>query len=202
MGRSAKTSAVPMPGRDGGRGAGWDCEDAPAPQRHPAAPARSPVGGRQSRLPSRISPGFPRLEPHVLRWKHGSPGAGGGTGGECGACSPGGLDPDVQSYTEPKTERFCLPQPLRLQGNLAEARHQPDISLASTGAAENTLKGQAMAFPREPGPLALQGPGAFPRRKEEEIEALVEMMSTFKSRRRYKQRGLLVVVIAVPGDKP
>lgn len=51
--------------------------------------------------------------------------------------------------------------------------HESDISLVSTGAAENQSKVQAITFPREPGPLALHGPGAFTRRKEEEIEALV-----------------------------
>lgn len=70
-------------------------------------------------------------------------------------------------------EQLFLPQPLYLYENLAETWHQSDISLISTGAAENKLKVQAITFPRELGPLVLHGPGAFTRRKEEEIEALV-----------------------------
>lgn len=79
----------------------------------------------------------------------------------------------MKSYIEPKMEQLFPPRPLYLYRNLAEKWHQTDISLVSTGAAENKLKVQAITFPREPGPLALHGPGAFTQRKEEEIEALV-----------------------------
>lgn len=70
-------------------------------------------------------------------------------------------------------EQLFLLRPLYLYRSLTETWCRSDISLVSTGAAENELKVQGITFPREPGPLALQGLGAFTRRKEEEIEALV-----------------------------
>lgn len=139
---------------------GWEAE--PASESHPAWLSKAGT--------SRAAEMETRQPPHQDR---------GAAGGERGASSPRRLHswakqhPPSKVISNQRRSNYFFHGHCIFYGNLAGTRHQSDISLVSTGAAENESKVQAITFPCEPGPLALHGPGAFTRRKEEEIEALV-----------------------------
>lgn len=141
-------------------------------------------GGRQTLHPDCALPGFPRLEI-----------AGVGTCSPCAmlgrAWCPlprAGHTPGVKSYLRPRMEEFFLPHPLCMGGNLPETWHQVFPLVPWELQKVNPSADMTLAIP---------SPGASPEEGRGDLD-----YGNIERSRCCKQRGLVVVVITAPRDKP